>query len=99
LLLATPAAECGCLPGSTRRIVIELAREAGLEVVEGAFDVEHLRGADEAFITSVSREVSSIARIDDRPLGEEPGTVTKTLADAFSARVRKWLDGLADPPA
>ena len=50
--LFTPAVECGILQGVTRDILIMLAREAGLSVVEGSFRSEQLFDADECFITN-----------------------------------------------
>lgn len=51
-VLKTPALECGLLDGIVRGKVIEIARDRGLVVEEGAFVIEDLLSAQEAFLTS-----------------------------------------------
>ena len=46
-----------------------------------------LESADEAFITSTTRELSPVTRIDDRPIGNgKPGPVTQKLLEAYRQR-------------
>jgi branched-subunit amino acid aminotransferase/4-amino-4-deoxychorismate lyase len=59
--LFTPALELGILAGVTRAVVIE---RSPYPVREGAFAVDELREADEAFTTSSVREVMAIAEVD-----------------------------------
>lgn len=61
-VLRTPGS--GVLPGVTRGIVLELAEREGLTVGEGPLTEEELRGASECFLTSATRELMPIARID-----------------------------------
>src|SRR5690348_6771837 len=56
----TPGEEVGILDGITRAKVIELARGAGVTVVERRIQPDELRGADEAFLTSATRGVLPI---------------------------------------
>src|SRR6516225_4819103 len=66
--LLTPGHEAGIVQGITRGVVLELAREMGLQVVEGLFEVADVADAQEMFLTSSTREVVPIARIDGRPI-------------------------------
>ena len=90
--LVTPPAKSGCLLGVTRALVLELARDLGLDPVEGAVAVGALAAADEAFLTSTTREVQGIAHVDGVALGATPGPVTSRLAAAFTDLVARDLD-------
>jgi len=85
----TPALGAGLLAGITREFVEEVAVEAGIPVVDGALHDEDLFGADEAFLTSTSKEIVPIVRVDDRVIGSgAPGAVTGRLLDAYRIKAR-----------
>ena len=63
--LFTPAVDLGILAGVTRAVIIE---RSPFPVREGAFAVDELRRADEAFTTSSVREVMPIADVDGQPI-------------------------------
>jgi branched-chain amino acid aminotransferase len=80
----TPPVECGLLPGITRGLIFEIGRNAGIEVREQVLCDDHLFGADEAFLTSTTREVLPIVAVDERAIGSgKPGVVTRRLLKAF----------------
>jgi branched-chain amino acid aminotransferase len=84
----TPAHDAGIVEGITRGVVLELARKTGLEVVEGFFDAGDIDGADEMFLTSTTREVVPIARVDGKPVGSgNPGPVTLKLLRAYRSAI------------
>lgn len=90
-VLLTPR-ENFVLPGVSRRTVIDLAREAGIEVRETDIALFDGYTADEAFLTSTSLCLCPVAAINGNPIGNRggdgvPGPLTKTLLDAFSALV------------
>jgi branched-chain amino acid aminotransferase len=79
-VLLTPALDVGILESITRdRIVREL------HVEEGAFKVEDLRGAHEAFLASTVREVQPVSAIDGRDLPQCPGERTREATAAFDS--------------
>ena len=85
----TPALDAGLLAGITREFVEEVAAEAGIPVVDGALHDEDLLNADEAFLTSTSKEVVPIVRVDDRVIGAgTPGPITLRLLDAYRLKAR-----------
>ena len=90
--LVTPPEDSGCLLGVTRALVLELARDLGLDPVEGAVALGALANADEAFLTSTTREVQGIAHVDGVDLPLAPGPVTSTLAAAFTDLVARDLN-------
>ena len=85
--LVTPPLSSGCLAGVTRALVIELTG-----AVEEDLPIGALAGADEAFLTSTTREVHPIAAVDGIALGSAPGPLTAAAADAFKDLVKRDLD-------
>ena len=84
----TPPIECGLLPGITREFVLEIGREVGVEMREQILHDDDLLGANEAFLTSTTREVLPIVAVDERKVGDgSPGVVTRVLLQAFRDRV------------
>jgi branched-chain amino acid aminotransferase len=88
----TPAADSGCLLGVTRALTLELCIEHGVRCEEGAVTPDELRHADEAFLTSTTREIQPIGQVDDVVLSSAPGPVTTRLAEAFRSLVARDLD-------
>jgi branched-chain amino acid aminotransferase len=85
--LTTPAEASGCLLGVTRALLIELAPRAGVEIEEADLSPTALVEADEAFLTSSTREVHPVAHVDGHALPDAPGPLTAALATAFSELV------------
>jgi branched-chain amino acid aminotransferase len=82
--LRTPPLEAGILAGVTRDVVLELARRLGIEAREDDLAVADLLAADEAFLTSTTRELAPIRTIDGKRVGGgKPGPVTLRLLAAF----------------
>ena len=85
----TPPTDAGLLEGITRAFIFELGRQEGIEVREETLRPADLDGAQEAFITSTTRELSPVVRIDDRVIGTgKPGAITRRLLAAY--RKRAW---------
>lgn len=86
----TPPLESGLLPGITRQFLFEIGGREGIPVREAVLRDEDLLGADEAFLTSTTRELVPIVRVDGRPIGNgAPGPVTRALLDAFRRKARE----------
>jgi branched-chain amino acid aminotransferase len=82
----TPPLESGLLPGITREFLFEIGRDADIEVREQVLRDDDLFTADEAFLTSTTREVLPIVTVDDRNIGDgKPGPITLKLLKAFRA--------------
>jgi len=80
----TPSREANSLEGITQGTVLALARNSGLEVVEGLLHPREIAQADEMFLTSTTREVVPIVRVDGRPVASgAPGPVTLGLRAAY----------------
>lgn len=82
----TPPLDAGILAGITRAVILELGPGLGLAMREEALRVPDLLGADEAFLTSSTREAVPIRTVDGRPIGSgRPGPITRRLLEAFRA--------------
>ena len=81
----TPTPDC-FLNGITRLTVIDLARERGYKVVERHIRPEELAEFDECFLTGTAAELTPVSEIGDYRF--TPGTVCKTLIDAYADAVR-----------
>ncbi|MAG93799.1 MAG: branched-chain-amino-acid transaminase [Pirellulaceae bacterium] len=83
-VIFTPSIDAGILSGITREAVIELARDAGIEVREQTLSRHDVYVADECFLTGSAAEVVPVVKVDNRPIGDgAPGPVTKDLTRRF----------------
>jgi len=78
--LLTPPLSSGCLAGVSRGLLIE---RCGLDVVERDIPSEMLYLADEAFLTSATRDVQPIRSVDGRALATCPGRITERAAARY----------------
>jgi branched-chain amino acid aminotransferase len=92
----TPPLDAGLLPGITREFVLEIGQDRGIPVRETVLHDADLFGADEAFLTSSTRELVPIVQVDDRRIGNgAPGPITRTLLDRFRSRAQELTRALA----
>jgi 4-amino-4-deoxychorismate lyase len=82
--LFTPALDLGILAGVTRSTLLEEAASLGYDVHEGAYPVEELAAAEEAFTSSSVREVMPVIELDSVPIGAgAPGPAAGELQAAL----------------
>lgn len=81
----TPPLSSGCLPGVTRRLVLEILKELAIPWVEADFSMADLGQVNGAFLTSSLREIQPVASLDGRPFQSPPGL--DQLKAAFCNRV------------
>jgi branched-subunit amino acid aminotransferase/4-amino-4-deoxychorismate lyase len=79
--LQTPSVDLGILAGVTRAALLELAPSRGYSVEEGAYPLERLLEAEEAFTSSSVREVMPVVEIDGKPFGR--GSAADELQDSL----------------
>ena len=85
----TPPVQCGLLPGITRELIFEVGRDVGIELCEQVLRDDDLFDADEAFLTSTTREVVPIVAVNERAIGGgKPGAVTRKLLKTFRGFAR-----------
>ena len=72
------------LGGVTRSVILELARQDGIEVVERPFSLEEAHGAREAALSSTSSWLLPVTAIDGRPVSNGmPGHLVRRLIDLY----------------
>lgn len=85
----TPPIYVGALGGITRGVVIDLAREMKIDLIETHLTRYDLFVADEVFLTGTGAEVIPVVEIDGRPIGDgKPGAVTRGMMEAYAKLTR-----------
>ncbi|MFZ2279231.1 MAG: aminotransferase class IV [Prosthecobacter sp.] len=92
-VVKTPPLSSGCLAGVTRALVLEACATAGIAVEEVTLPIEALHTCEEAFLTSSTRDVHPLARVDQRAMPGVDGPVTQRVAKAF----QDFVAGRDDP--
>ncbi|MFZ9669559.1 MAG: branched-chain amino acid transaminase, partial [Solirubrobacterales bacterium] len=101
--VATPPQTASILDGITRKSVITILRDNGIEVVERDIARSELYGADEVFLCGTAAEVVPVREVDEHPISD-PGPITllaqKGYEDAIygrDPRYSAWLDPVGEP--
>jgi branched-chain amino acid aminotransferase len=102
--LATPPQTAGILDGISRKSIIRIARDLGLEVVERDLARAELYLADEVFIAGTAAELVPVREIDDHAVGQGLGPITKEVQRVYDDALRgrdpryaEWLDVVEVP--
>jgi branched-chain amino acid aminotransferase len=83
-VIHTPTPDC-FLDGITRRTVMDLARQRGIEIMERAIMPDELEGFSECFITGTAAEVTPVSEIG--PYRFTPSDISKNLMSDYAALV------------
>lgn len=95
--VVTPPKVPRMLAGITRDLVLELLAAAGVPVRERDLGVAELAAADEVWITSSTREVVPVVRLDDAPVGAgEPGPAWRRVAGLYREHKDRFVAGCAE---
>lgn len=94
-LIITPPKNKELLPGITRDLVLELASEAGMPYAEAVIEEQELGEAEEIWITSSTREVMPVTRLNGNPVADgKPGPVWRKMNQLYVAcKARLRLTG------
>jgi len=86
--LLTPELTC-CLNGITRRSVIQIAKDKGINVQERQITRDELYTADEIFFSGTAVEITPIRSVDKVVIGPgKRGEITTVIQETYSAIVR-----------
>lgn len=81
----------GILLGTTRNLVVKLAKKNKIKIEERAILEEELFSADEVFITATNKDIVPIVKIDGEKVGNgKVGENTKIMMELFSDFVKKY---------
>jgi branched-chain amino acid aminotransferase len=99
--LYTPS-ERYVLPGISRQMTLDLARQLAIQAIEGDIDLFDAATAEEMFLTSTSLCIAGVRSFNGAKIGDgrAPGPITKRLTDAYIAEVgcdfvKQYLDRLS----
>ncbi len=85
-LIITPPKSRDLLPGITRDLVLELAQDAGLPHAEAIIQAQDLDTADEIWLTSSTREVMPVTRLNGNPVADgKPGPIWQQINELYTA--------------
>jgi D-alanine transaminase len=77
------------LSGITRKNILRIAQEEGINIREEAVQENRIRFIQEAFISNTSAEVTPVTELGGNTLGDGvPGPVTKIIGDRFDKEVK-----------
>lgn len=92
-LLITPPKSNALLPGITREIVLELARQHGIPYAEASIMSDDLLTSDEIWVSSSTREILPVVQLDGRSVGNgqagEAWEQMNTLYEACKQRLKQ----------
>jgi branched-chain amino acid aminotransferase len=92
-VIHTPSLQCGILPGVTRSVVLELASQLNIRVVERRISLDEFYSADEAFLTNSLMEIMPLTEVNNKTLGTgRIGSLTKRLMHSYSYLVAKEVN-------
>ena len=94
----TPPLVSGCLPGVTRAVLLEEISVPGLEIGEKTLYLTDLEHADEAFITSTTRELLPVASVEGLQV-RRGGGVSSRLQAALAANLQAYVAPRRRPTA
>ncbi|MED1203148.1 D-amino-acid transaminase [Heyndrickxia acidicola] len=88
------------LNGITRRVILDICKEQGIQVIEKPFTVDELLDADEIFISSTTSEIMPIVQLakntksdillNEKTIGDgKPGQLTRKLQELFEKEIEK----------
>ena len=81
------------LKGTTRDIILQLAREKGVDVEERCPLLSEVPSASEAFITGSVKEIVPVVKIGEMTVGDgKPGQLTRMLHQTFLEEIVRWLE-------
>jgi branched-chain amino acid aminotransferase len=103
-VLLTPPVSDDILEGVTRRAIMTLAADLGIETEVRSIDRSELYVCDEVLLCGTGVQVSPVIEVDHRPVGDGAiGPITRKLSETYFAAVRgnlpqytSWLTPIGD---
>lgn len=93
-VVQTPPKSNLLLPGVTRDLVVELCLANGVPCQQSAISEAQLREADEIWLTSSTKEIIPVIRLDEQPVGSgRPGQVWQRLIALYQQYKQAFSEG------
>ena len=91
-IVATSPLDIGILDGITRRHTLRIAKKLGIETREVRYKPEYMLQADEVFMTSTTKEIFPVTKIDNKKIANgKPGKITRLLAQHLHQDIMRRL--------
>jgi len=93
-VIKTPPKGPYLLPGITRDLILELAAAADIPYEECSFTPEELQTADEIWLSSSTKEILPVTKLDDQTIsGSKPGPMWHKMTDLYQAKKQALIAG------
>ena len=93
-VIYTPKRSSEILGGTTRELILELAAVNGIPTQEVDIDYDHLMNADEVWISSSTRAVVPVIKIDDQLIADgKKGPLWARMFELFTRYQRDLMQG------
>jgi len=93
--IITPPKSHYLLPGITRDLVLELALKHDLSFQERSITEIELKGADEVWLTSSTKEIMPVTLLNGQPVGNgEPGPIFREMSGLYTEYKQRIKAGL-----
>nr|WP_255345254.1 aminotransferase class IV [Bacteriovorax sp. DB6_IX] len=84
-ILVTPPLKAGLLGGITRAKIIELCKSENIQIEQRNITAQELQDADESFLTSQTRRIVPVVKVNKTPLGSgKPGKLTLDILNKYN---------------
>lgn len=91
----TPPPTAGILNGITRKRIMKLIRDLGIELIERDITPFELITADEVFLTGTGAEILPVTKVNGIEIGDgKPGPITKKIMEEFEKIVLSGKEGI-----
>ncbi len=85
-ILITPPQGSEILPGITRNVILEIARENNIPYSEDIISLDALKTASEIWLTSSTREIVPVVQLDNETIANgKPGPIWRIMNQLFQA--------------
>jgi len=85
-ILITPPQGAEILPGITRDVILEIARENDIPYSEDIISLDALKTASEIWLTSSTREIVPVVQLDNEAIANgKPGPIWRIMNQLFQA--------------
>ncbi|MCK9398077.1 MAG: D-amino acid aminotransferase [Methylobacter sp.] len=85
-ILITPPQGSEILPGITRNVILDIARQNNIPYSEDIISLDALQTASEIWLTSSTREIVPVVQLDNEPIANgKPGPIWKAMNQLFQA--------------
>ncbi len=88
----TPPVSDGALSGITRELIMQLAEQQGIHVIQQSLGAYDLYTADECFLTGTGAEMIPVSTIDGRKIKSCPGRIYQQCQQAFQDYIQQWCN-------